>query len=126
MTVICLYCNKEAALVGGDVIYKHRPDLASKKFYFCAPCDAFVGTHRATGVPLGSLAKPELRKLRGKCHALFDPIWKNKHMKRTSAYKWLAESLEIPAEKCHIGMFNQVMCKKAINLLKLKRAEMKC
>ena len=119
--VICLYCNKKAELVGGDVIYPSRPDLACKKFYLCTPCDAFVGTHRATCAPLGTLAKPKLRLLRKNCHALFDPIWKNKHLKRKDAYKWLSENLEIPADKCHIGMFNQIMCKKAINLLKSKK-----
>ena len=30
MTITCPYCQQPAALVAGDVIYPHRPDLAGK------------------------------------------------------------------------------------------------
>src|SRR5436309_3529676 len=39
----CPYCGHFARLVGGDVIYPHRPDLSELWFWQCAPCDAHVG-----------------------------------------------------------------------------------
>ena len=63
----CPYCGGEPSLVTGAVLYPHRPDLAHKPFGRCAPCDATVGFH-LDGRPLGTLAKPELRKLRGQAH----------------------------------------------------------
>ena len=63
MTVLCDYCGGAAKLVGGEVIYPHRPDLAELKFWHCAPCRAYVGCHRKNkkhgqdGMqPLGRLA----------------------------------------------------------------------
>lgn len=34
----CDYCNGDAWLVSGVVIYPHRPDLHGLKFYYCADC----------------------------------------------------------------------------------------
>ncbi|MFB5268120.1 zinc-finger-containing protein [Paenibacillus enshidis] len=39
---------------------------------------AYVGVHDGTDIPLGRLANRELRELKKQCHALFDPVWKNK------------------------------------------------
>ncbi len=116
--VICHYCGNETELVTGDVIYPHRNDLKNKKFYLCRPCSAYVGCHPNTDKPLGIVANAELRKAKSKAHAVFDPIWRNrKLMKRSEAYKWLAESLAIDRSECHIGMFNLDMCKRVVDLV---------
>ncbi len=60
-----------------------------------------------------------------KVHRLFDPIWEDmitktkcsKSKARQDAYKWLSESLSIESKCCHIGMFDEVMCNKAIVVL---------
>ena len=39
----CPYCGKDAALVTGDKIYPHRPDLYDRNFWLCTACDAYVG-----------------------------------------------------------------------------------
>lgn len=114
MIPVCLYCDKKSELVGGDIIYPHRPDLAHKKFYFCKPCDAYVGCHGGGTKPLGRLANRELRKLKSQAHSFFDPIWKQRKMTRADAYKWLSEKLDIPIEQTHIGMFDVDLCKKTI------------
>jgi len=57
----CDYCQQQAKLVTGDIIYPHRPDLYSKKIWHCEPCRAWVGTHKGTVKPLGRLANAELR-----------------------------------------------------------------
>ena len=123
MDVICDYCQTTAALVGGDVIYSHRPDLYQKKFWLCAPCDAYVGTHKnsPTHEPLGRLANKELRMWKGNAHTVFDPMWLEKKMKRTEAYVWLADALGIHPKDCHIGMFDVAMCKRVIEVVKNER-----
>jgi len=108
--MICGYCDKRPQLVTGKEVYPHLPKLRVKKFYYCAPCNALVGCHEGTTAPLGSLAKPELRKARMSAHAAFDPLWRNGKMKRKSAYKRLADFLGIEITKCHIGMFNETQC----------------
>lgn len=113
----CRYCEKEADLVGGDVIYPHRPDLREKKFYLCAPCNAYVGCHKGTDKAMGRLANAELRKAKMAAHAHFDPIWKtDETTTRRQAYKWLAEQLEIPTKQCHIGYFDLDMCNKVVQV----------
>jgi len=116
MALDCPYCGKQAYLVGGSIIYPHRDDLASKKFYQCNPCDAYVGCHEGTVNPLGRLANAELRKAKMQAHAAFDPKWRNGEMKRASAYKWLAEQLKINAKDCHIGMMDVDMCKRVVDV----------
>lgn len=127
----CQYCGNKSKLVGGDVIYPHRKDLASKKFYNCEPCKAFVGCHPNTVQPLGVLANAELRKAKSATHAVFDPIWQerlqakkqldpkyHKGMARGGRYKKLAVLLGIPQSECHIGMFSLELCQRTIEICK--------
>jgi hypothetical protein len=118
--VICPYCNRHAELVGGDVIYPHRHDLARKKFWLCTPCVAYVGCHvDGDGTkPLGRLANAELRAAKQAAHAAFDPLWSegrhNRPYKRKAAYAWLAEQLGIDRKRCHIGEFDVETCERVV------------
>jgi hypothetical protein len=115
----CPYCGQEPIRTTGQEIYPHRPDLYHKKFILCRPCHAYCGCHQDEK-PLGRLADSTLRKDKQKAHAAFDPLWKEKHMSRNQAYKWLSKVMQICKKECHIGMFNTQQCKKAENLSKLK------
>lgn len=122
----CPYCKNEAKLATGEIIYPRRPDLASKKFWHCGPCDAYVGCHPATRFtqfkddqPLGRLANGELRTAKMKAHAAFDPLWKDGYFRtRTGAYNWLANTLKLSADDCHIGMFDVEMCMRVVDACK--------
>ncbi|GAA0567720.1 zinc-finger-containing protein [Halomonas salifodinae] len=129
LTPICPYCGQFSRKVGGDAIYPHRPDLYHKTFYQCAPCDAHVGTHPGTDKPLGRLANAELREWKQRTHAAFDPIWKDRYLRKSAAdpdykkgmarggrYKRLAELMGIDKEDCHIGMFDVAACQLAIQI----------
>lgn len=113
--VICHECGAWASRVTGEVIYPHRPDLHRKNFWRCN-CGAYVGCHPGTGTPLGSPCGPVTRAARSRAHAAFDPLWKAKivrdgvakHEARGAAYRWLATSLNIEPERCHIGMMDAV------------------
>jgi len=114
VSVICPYCDQKAELVQGYVLYPHRQDLFDKKFYLCRKCEAYVGCHPDTQIPLGTLANTELRNIRSQVHKVFDSIWKSGKMKRRQAYQWLADQLKIDIKDCHIAMFDINMCEKAI------------
>lgn len=118
MSPTCPYCEASSQLVDGSVIYPHRPDLAHKSFYRCAPCAAYVGCHPGTTRALGRLANAELRKAKSAAHAAFDPIWKSGGMRRSKAYARLADALGIKVQDCHIGMFDVATCKRVLDVCK--------
>lgn len=123
MTPTCDYCQQPAKLVSGTVIYPHRQDLADKRFWNCAPCDAYVGCHDGTETPLGRLANEELRKAKMAAHAAFDPLWqrsspKQRFVRRSEAYHWLSKQLGLTFRDTHIGMFDIAMCQRVIEVCK--------
>jgi len=121
--VACGYCHRDAELVNGSVVYPHRPEFVSKRFWRCAPCKAHVGCHPGTVNPLGRLANAELRKAKQRVHELLDPIWKSGRMKRTEAYAALAAGMAIAPQNCHIGMFDLTACETAIAVLNCLKQE---
>lgn len=115
-TPICPYCGNPSKRTKGQYIYPHLPKLVKKVFYQCKPCDAHVGTHPGTHIPLGDLAGKELRRYRSKAHAAFDKLWKEKLFpSRSAAYRWLCEIMNKSGSDCHIAMFNIDECQIVIN-----------
>lgn len=108
----CPYCNKPSKPVTGEKVYPHRPDLFKLKFYECEPCEARVGCHKNSGKPLGRLANAELRRAKQAAHKAFDPLWKDGPLKRTEAYKLLAQKFN--KEEIHIGELSVEDCAKVI------------
>lgn len=126
--VICPYCQKPAGLVMGRAVYPHRPDLASKFFWKCNPCDAYVGTHSNSPnhAPLGTLANAALRRLRTEAHYAFDQLWRaedNGRMSRSAAYAWLQDTLGLTPAEAHIGRFNEEQCQRLISAARIRLAE---
>lgn len=135
---ICPYCQGQTVLVNGGVIYPHRPDLADKLFWQCAPCDAYVGCHPNTdGRPLGKPANAELRRARRILHdRMIDPLWKNaiasegyqpenekaakKIMRaaRNRVYEYLADKLGLTKDETHGGEFDLETCQRAWGVLR--------
>lgn len=113
-SIICPYCGKGAVKVDGTIIYPHRRDLYEKNFWFCRECDAWVGCHPRTSIPLGRLANAELRVLKMAVHSCFDVLWKGGFISRHDAYAWLSKVMNKPRHETHIGMFNDEECRAAI------------
>lgn len=135
----CPYCGNPAALATGSVVYPHRKDLASKQFWWCEPCDAYVGCHTQGAwtyidgqkvisdgtLPLGRLANRELRRAKNAAHYSFDPIWREGGITRREAYALLAGMLQIPVTDCHIGWFDVVLCEKTVKVINEYKANSK-
>ena len=119
----CRYCQQPAALVrAGSSSYPYGRDYGP--MWVCAPCGAWVGCHPGTEKPLGDLANAELRALKIRAHAAFDPLWKGKMRRdqcsktkaRRAGYKWLAQQLGIDVKKCHIGYMSIEECRRVIEV----------
>ena len=108
--IICPYCFKPARKTKGTAVYKYNYG----DIYLCKPCNAYVGTNKATGEPLGTLADAELREWRKKAHSVFDQIWKRKFLSRKAAYNWLCYVMGTDKDKTHIAMFDVEQCKKVV------------
>lgn len=115
----CGYCHIPAEKVTGKEIYPHRPDLYHLTFYKCS-CGAYVGCHKGTETPMGSLADEATRKARNRAHAMFDQLWKDGHMTRSAAYGWMRHVTGKKKEHCHIGMFDVETCNKVVNAVKMR------
>jgi len=129
---ICQYCGRDAFLE--DSIEAYGRELGFQIF-LCRPCEAWVGVHKGTNKPLGTLANKELRDWRKKAHAAFDPLWQKKleirrrqrgadYKKvyaRGSGYKWLREQMGVPKSNCHIGMFTIEQCQQVIEICRTWR-----
>ncbi len=116
LSVTCPYCNRQAWLVNGSLLYPHRPDLHDKQFYACVPCGAHVGCHPGTTRPLGQPANAELRQARMAAHSSFDRLWRKGTMTRNTAYEWLRRRLRLARGDCHIGHFDLQTCQRVVEV----------
>ena len=121
---VCPYCNNQTKFIDSEIIY----GVSYGMVYFCSPCDAYVGVHKGTDKALGRLADKNLRKFKKRAHYFFDQIAKTDLINKVSpefikdisnrgkAYLWLSQQLNIPIDECHIGMFDEDMCRKVIDV----------
>lgn len=113
--VFCPYCKGQARFMSSKEFYGR--DYGSN-IYVCRPCDAYVGTHKGSATPLGTLANGVTRQWRMNAHNWFDSLWKRKIMSRSRAYQWMRENMGLTAEEAHIGRFNAEQCDKLIQLVR--------
>jgi hypothetical protein len=82
--------------------------------YICHACDAYVGCHKGTTNPLGTLADFFTRQARKAAHQHFDPIWKNCTLKRKEAYRRLGNFMKKSKRETHIAKFTIEECKRVL------------
>ncbi|MDD2980956.1 MAG: zinc-finger-containing protein [Hespellia sp.] len=115
----CPYCGRPAVLRSASDVYKDTKRIGY--VYTCSnypACDAYVGTHPGTKIPLGTLANAELRKKRIQAHQTFDLLWKYQIFSRDDAYRWLAEKMGLPLQEAHIGHFSEFYCDQVVSVCK--------
>ena len=108
--MICQYCNNPAKWVPNEQIYGIRFGK-SYMAWWCENCDAYVGCHKNTKKPLGTLGNSETRDARRKAHFEFDRLWKNRKYPRRKAYDSLSRAF---GKQMHIGESDSETCKKII------------
>lgn len=113
----CPHCGRACSIVNNAEIY--RREFGEWPWaVLCSGCKAYVGLHPFTGIPLGTLATPEIRKARSAAKDAFNPLWQSGRMTRSAAYAWLAAAMGISnVEECHIGWFDVDQCDAVISAI---------
>lgn len=111
----CPYCGVGADLIESKAI--HSKYIKYELLYVCRnfpECDSYVSANPSTLQPNGTLANAELRYWRKRAHKEFDKLWKDWGMWRRYAYFILAQEMNLPKEKAHIGLFDVEQCKQVV------------
>lgn len=114
----CPFCHGPVVLDSNDAIYRGKRFGEWPYAYMCeGHCDAYVGLHPHTDIPLGTLADRATREARKEAKQLFF-AWMDvmgyKNKDRDVAYYKLATLMEIDLAECHFAMFDVERCSLAI------------
>lgn len=112
----CPYCGAKATLRPSSAVYGDAAKTDGY-LYVCdryPKCDSYVGAHKKTKLPMGTLANGDLRNKRIQAHKAFDWMWKYGLMTKWQAYKWMQGKLDLSDEQAHIAMFSEYMCDRLI------------
>lgn len=113
----CPYDGGPVEIVNNSAIYGREYGEWPWAF-LCRSCQAYVGLHPFTAIPLGTLADGPTREARKRAKGAFNPIWQSGAMTRTDAYVWLAQQLGIENhEECHIGWFDVATCDRVVTVI---------
>lgn len=122
----CPHCGSLVEIVSHTTMYG-RPYSSWPWLYRCTDqmpgveCDARIGIHPFTAIPVGTMATEQVRQARTRAHTAFDPLWRGPgHSRgratRLAAYAWLAEAMGLPVEHTHIGLFGIEQCEQVVQL----------
>lgn len=109
------HCGRPAVLRNAEGLC--RAYRKGEMVYVCSAypvCDSYVRACPDTLKPLGSLAWPELRRLRFEAHRMFDQLHQTGLMSKAQAYRWLASTVQAPMGHAHIGHLGEHYCKVVI------------
>jgi ssDNA-binding Zn-finger/Zn-ribbon topoisomerase 1 len=116
----CGICGLKAEIKDSKVIYGKSYGL----IYVCSnypKCDSYVGCHKGTATPLGTVTDKKTRKIRTKAHSIFDPLWKEGNYERSELYHEVGIKMnKIPL---HIGQLNFEECEKLIEIVEKIKIE---
>lgn len=119
----CPYCDLATEL------RERRRDASVLRIYMCPRCKASVRCHPGTERGMGSVASPELRRLRLIAHYWFDGLWKRKFKRsRYNSYSWLSLRMHLNKNMVHFGLFREDECLNAISQCKeyIRKRSSKC
>ncbi len=115
-TIRCPYCGAQAKLHPGSFVYGPSAKPGSL-LYVCdryPACDAYVGAHQNSKLPMGTLANGDLRHKRIEAHRSLNWLWRSGLMTKGQAYKWLQAKLGLSKEQTHIAKFSDYLCDQVI------------
>ena len=98
----CPYCHKSHIKLMTQIEF-WKKDFDGGKLYVCQNCEARVGCHKGTDMPMGPLSDEECRQLRMEIHKIIDSKWSTKEQ-RQKVYEELAIKYGKPF---HIGWLDK-------------------
>ncbi len=99
-------CN----ICGGKVEYIPNKQIYGKPYgsgfcYHCCDCGAYVGTHRIRPKEaFGILANDEMRKMKMKCHDIFDKMW-NTPQQRKKMLRMVGKGIKYKSRRLPFRIF---------------------
>lgn len=120
----CVECGGKGRIASGREACPNRPERASWAYWLCS-CGAYVGCHTGTAIPMGRPGNATTRYWRIAAHRALDKRWMRSdqtaskratNRSRPKAYTWLACQLGISFDDCHIGMFDEAMCRRVVEV----------
>lgn len=121
-----LYCHCGSPAVLRPASEVCRTHWQGAMAYVCAKypaCDSYVMACPGTRKPMGSLAGPQLRRLRRQAHLSFNKLYETDLMSKREAYEWLAYITQSPMSHAHIGHLGDYYCRVVIRESEKKLAE---
>lgn len=119
----CPYCKSPTRIVDAAVVYGRS---GFGRLLICTGypgCDAYVSIHSDRTDGKGSLARGPLRRLRRKCHELFDPLWeRDTPLHRQQLYRAAAKFFHLT--EFHIGHLDETAAQKFIEQFPTFRARL--
>lgn len=107
----CPYCGSVAVLQKASYVY--GADAIEEHLYVCSrypACNSYVGVHRGTLIPKGTLANGDLRNKRIQTHRVFSRLWATGIMTKKQAYRWMQYKFGLTPDQAHIGCFSEYCC----------------
>lgn len=109
----CPCCKGPVRLVSNSEIYNGREYGEWPYMYYCKLCDAYVGLHPATDIPLGTMATKVGREARKSSKTVFHKLMEVTGKSRADMYAWLADKMGMTRGECHFGWFDEQSCARA-------------
>jgi len=114
----CVCGSPAVDLVSNARVYAGREYGEWPYIYLCAECGAYVGVHKGTDLPLGTLADKETREARKAAKEPFMRLVRQRFgSDRSAAYAWLAGRMGIGTRYCHFGMFTEQQCNEVLRII---------
>ena len=113
----CPYCGGLAGLRPAEYVYGERNLNPDNYLYVCSgypSCDSYIGVHKKSMRPMGTLANGDLRHKRIEAHRALNKVVQAGVMTKHGAYIWLQNRLCLREKDMHIGMFSEYRCEETI------------
>lgn len=107
----CPYCGRNAVLRPASYVYGDK--AIDEYLYVCSAypeCNSYVGVHKGTLKPKGTLANGDLRNKRIHAHKKLAKLWENGIMSKKQAYRWIQDKFCLSSQQAHIGQFSEYRC----------------
>ncbi|CAB3911193.1 hypothetical protein LMG3410_04839 [Achromobacter aegrifaciens] len=110
----CHCCSGPVKLTNNRDIYNGHSFGDWPYVYRCTQCQAYVGLHPDTDLPLGLMAGRATVSARKDAKGVFQRLTRERFGNdRNAAYAWLAKALGIAPSICHFGMFGLEQAERA-------------